>query len=91
MNEQLYIKIKYILNELFHIPLNKIELNSNLKNDLNLDSLDRIDILNYIEKEYNIIINDSDKNVWKQFNNIKTIKDLIIFFNNKIGKTDGNR
>lgn len=46
-------------------PVNQINLNTTLKEDLDLDSLDLLDISMNIENEFRIIIPDHEIENWK--------------------------
>ena len=57
IKETIFKKLKGILIKEFEIPENKIKKQTNLTNDLDLDSLDLIDLLVCIEKEFDIKFN----------------------------------
>lgn len=74
-------KIKnIILNQtnVYRFKCSNIDIKYKLKDDLNLDSLDNLEILLNIEEEFEIIINDKD---WIDIinKNSITIQDLIDF------------
>lgn len=52
----------------------EIELNSHLVNDLNIDSLDRVDITLAAEREFNIEIEDA---IVEDIETVKEIVDMI--------------
>jgi len=58
--------------------LEKIELNHNLINDLNADSLDITDLMIDFEREFNISITDQEAE------KIKTVQDVVNCINQKI-------
>lgn len=64
-------KIEQSICKYMHIPFCfEVKDNFNLEKDLGLDSLDKEELIMYIEDEFNILIND--ENSFK----IKTISDL---------------
>lgn len=60
-----------IISDVCEIDKKDIKLNSNLVNDLELESLDVVDLVVAFEKEFNIKINDKDI---KQF---QTVEDIV--------------
>ncbi len=60
--------------------LEKIELNHNLINDLNADSLDITDLMIDFEREFNISITDQEAE------KIKTVQDVVNCINQKINQ-----
>ncbi|MDL0095294.1 acyl carrier protein [Campylobacter vicugnae] len=49
--EEIFNILKNALVELFEIPESKIQLNANLYEDLEIDSIDAIDMIDYIKKK----------------------------------------
>lgn len=64
------VSVKQIFEEQLGINLNDYSEDTNLREDLGLDSLDIIDIIMSIERDLNISIPDSD------ITNLNTIGDL---------------
>jgi len=60
-----------IIAEQFSVPVNEINIDKHLINDLNADSLDSIEIVVECEKEFDIEIDDDD------LENIRTVKDIV--------------
>jgi acyl carrier protein len=60
MNNDVYQKIILFISEHLQIPISNINFNSRLGNDLNMDSLDLIDILMQFEDVFNVQINEED-------------------------------
>ncbi len=56
-NRELYNFIKKNISDLANIPLEKIKDNDHFQEDLELDSLQAIEIVNRVEKKYQIKIN----------------------------------
>ncbi|OHD08423.1 MAG: hypothetical protein A2086_03645 [Spirochaetes bacterium GWD1_27_9] len=70
MNNELYNFIRKNISEISGIPENEIKDNSNFQDDLDMDSLESVEILHRIEKNYKIKI----KNV--ELEEIQTLKDI---------------
>lgn len=64
-------QIKKILIETMDIEEEKITLNAKLKDDLNLDSLDSVELIMSAEEEFGIEIPDED------VMNFKTVNDIV--------------
>lgn len=69
-------EIIQIVAKIAGMDKNNITLNSNLKNDLGLDSLDTIDLIMDLENKYNISIYDD--NAIDQTFTVKDVIDLIV-------------
>jgi acyl carrier protein len=68
---------KIVINELIKLlgaDEDEITEDSNLQNDLGMDSLDAVELIMNFEQEFNIAIPDSD------VENIKTVKEIIDYF-----------
>ena len=70
-NDDIYIKIKSILFKLFEIEENEINLDSHLYNDLDLDSIDTVDLIVYLQNMTSQKVDPED------FKNVKTVKDVV--------------
>ncbi|MBU5668650.1 acyl carrier protein [Peptoniphilus sp. MSJ-1] len=68
-------KLQSIISSNFGIDKEEIKLESNLQDDLGLDSLDAVELSMAIEEEAGIEIADDD------FQNLKTVDDLLKFTN----------
>ena len=64
-------KVKEIIAKHAKIDVDKLNVNSDFKNDLHLDSIDLFQIIMEVEEKFNIKI-DNDKLL-----NIKTVKDAL--------------
>ena len=64
-------QIKKILVETMDIEEEKITLDAKLKDDLNLDSLDSVELIMSAEEEFGIEISDED------VMNFKTVNDIV--------------
>lgn len=58
MKEQVKSKLIAILNEKFTLETDEVNDDSHLKDDLGLDSLDEVEFVMKIEKEFNITVDD---------------------------------
>lgn len=70
-NDEIFEKVKAIIAQQTGNNEKKIFLNSNIKNDLNMDSLDIFEVINELEDQFKIRIEDETE--------INTIKDLVNF------------
>ena len=71
--EELYQKIKDVLINEFEVEEDAISLDANLFMDLELDSLDAIDLMVTLDKELGIEIKT------EEMQNIRTVKDVCQF------------
>ena len=60
------------------IDVSEITLETSLKKDMGLDSLDLIDLTMEIEREYNFVISDQEVEKWE------TLGDVIKYIQNKL-------
>lgn len=60
MKNDIYNKIKDIIIDKFDVKENKIKKNTRFKEDLGADSLDNIEFIMELEKEFNINITDKE-------------------------------
>ena len=74
MNEEV-IKI---ISEVVEIPVKKIKLESDLINDLELESLDLVNLISEFENRYNITVDDKD------IKNLHTVSDIIDYINSHV-------
>lgn len=71
MEKEIFESIREILANEENVKVEGLKLESNLKTDLGLDSLDVVELLMELEKKYMIHIQDSD------VTKMNTIKDII--------------
>ena len=76
--EEVYSQVKTILVEEFEIEVEDISMDANLFTDLELDSLDAIDLMVTLDKELEIEIKTED------MKDIRTIKDVCDFVLNTV-------
>lgn len=87
--DEILDKIQTCINESFNIPKDKITPKTLIFEELELDSLDRVDILVWMEKDYGTTsMFDEDEEAKKRFSEIKTIDDLTKFFMDIINKLE---
>ncbi len=79
--EEVYEIIKGYLIDTFEIPVEKIFPDSNLFEDLELDSIDALDMIALLESEIDIDVNEEEL---KKIITIQNVVDYII--NNLAGK-----
>lgn len=72
--------VKTLLVENMQIDESKINMDANIIEDLGADSLDIMDIVNDIEKEFNVTIPQD------QYENLRTVGDVVNFVQDKLGK-----
>lgn len=53
------------------IPVKKISLDSNLITDLELGSLDLVELVSMFEEKYNVVVEDKD------VKNLQTVRDIV--------------
>lgn len=70
----MFDELKDILKEYSNVEIN---LNTDLKSELDLTSFDIVSLLGDIEEKYNVQFSDED------FANINTVKDIIVFIESK--------
>ena len=64
-----------IISTTLDIDKSLINENTNLAKDLEIDSLDLVDLINEFETRYNIVIEDKD------IKNLQTVKDIYNYLN----------
>lgn len=77
-NNDVFERLANIISTKTKVKKEEITLDSDFELDLNLDSLDIVEIVMAIEDEFNITISDDD--VLK----LKTVKDAVEYIQNKI-------
>ncbi len=70
--------VKNLLVENMQVEEGKINMDANIIEDLGADSLDIMDIVNDIEKQYDITIPQ------EQYENLKTVGDVVNFVESKM-------
>ena len=71
---ELFLAIQTLINTQFGIPLDKIVPTANLGSDLDLDSIDLIDLLSVVGDRYSIDLSPHE------FEGIVTLEDLVARF-----------
>ncbi|MGE5544938.1 MAG: acyl carrier protein [Bacillota bacterium] len=70
--------VKEIINEVLDIPLEEINLESNLTDDLKADSLDIVEMLMQMEDKFGLHIPESAAE------NLKTVKDVVEYLEKRL-------
>ena len=83
MNKDLDQEVKTILSKLIGLESSEINDESDLFNDLGVDSLKVIDIVTEIERTYKTEVKDS------QLINLRTVKDLVNIAQESLKNKDG--
>ncbi len=76
--EEVYEIIKGYLTDTFEIPVEKISPDSNLFEDLELDSIDALDMIALLESEIDIDVNE------EELKKIITIQDVVDYIINNL-------
>lgn len=69
--DDIFKEIANIMNETFEIPLENIQLEANLQEDLDLDSIDAVDLIVKLQNYTNERINPED------FKQVRTVEDVV--------------
>ncbi|ELV08039.1 acyl carrier protein [Wohlfahrtiimonas chitiniclastica] len=72
--DQIYAQIVSIISELFEIPPEDIRLDSNLYTELDLDSIDAVDLVVQLRK---VLKRDIEPSVFKQVRTVNDVVDVI--------------
>ncbi len=67
-----------IISKVTEIPVKKINLDSNLVKDLELESLDLVSLVAEFEEKYNIVVDDKD------IKNLQTVKDIVDYIEKNV-------
>lgn len=76
--------LKKVLTDYFEIDANKITMDARLNEDLDVDSIDAIDMMSYIKKETGREIEPV------QFKEVKTIRDIIDIIMKQMNNNENN-
>lgn len=76
--------LKNVLTDYFEIDESKITMEANLNEDLDIDSIDAIDMMSYIKIETGQEIEPA------QFKEVKTIKDIIEIIMKQMNNNEDN-
>lgn len=78
--EEIFNKLSDMLVEQFEIEKEKITLEANIVNDLDLDSIDMIDLIATLRRESNISFTPED------YKNVRTIANIVDVIYNKLNE-----
>ena len=92
MNREVYERIVDTLVEDFQKDRDEIKSDTTLKDELGLDSLDRVDLVIALESAYDVEISEgSDDTVKKQFYQCKTVQEIADFLTELVIKAKENK
>ena len=92
MNKEVYERIVDTLVEDFQKDRDEIKPDTTLKDELDLDSLDRVDLVIALESAYDVEISEgSDDTVKKQFYQCKTVQEIADFLTELVIKAKENK
>ena len=92
MNREVYERIVDTLVEDFQKDRDEIKPDTTLKDELGLDSLDRVDLVIALESAYDVEISEgSDDTVKKQFYQCKTVQEIADFLTELVIKAKENK
>ncbi len=74
--EQVLEKLREWMDELFEIEQDEVQLDSNLASDLDVDSIDAIDLVVKIKELTGKQVNPED------FKNVRTVQDVVVVIQN---------
>lgn len=78
--DEIFKKVKEIIMDQLGIPEEKITMDTTFTNDLEVDSLDKVELVMNLEDEFHIEISDADAE------NIETITDVVKYVKSKLDK-----
>ena len=92
MNKEVYERIVDTLVVDFQKDRDEIKPDTTLKDELGLDSLDRVDLVIALESAYDVEISEgSDDTVKKQFYQCKTVQEIADFLTELVIKAKENK
>ena len=92
MNKEVYERIVDTLVVDFQKDRDEIRPDTKLKDELGLDSLDRVDLVVALESAYDVEISEgSDDTVKKQFYQCKTVQEIADFLTELVIKAKENK
>ena len=92
MNKEVYERIVDTLVEDFQKDRDEIKPDTTLKDQLGLDSLDRVDLVIALESAYDVEISEgSDDTIKKQFYQCKTVQEIADFLTELVIKAKENK
>ena len=92
LNKEVYERIVDTLVVDFQNDRDEIKPDTTLKDELNLDSLDRVDLVVALESAYDVEISEgSDNTVKKRFYQCKTVQEIADFLTELVIKAKENK
>ncbi|ODN30587.1 acyl carrier protein [Fervidobacterium thailandense] len=80
--EELFQKVAEIISEKLNIPIEDIDEDSHLIEDLGADSLDAFDLVMVFEDEFGIKLEDAE------IENLLTVKDIVDLLSKKLAEQE---
>lgn len=80
-NDEIFSKVQAIIVDQTGEDAQKVTMDTNIKQDLDADSLDIFEVINEIEDEFDIKIETED--------GIETVSDLVSFVEKQLAKEQG--
>ncbi len=80
--KELFKKVAEIISEKLNVPIEDIDENSNLIEDLGADSLDAFDLVMVFEDEFGIKIEDDE------IESLQTVQDIVELLEEKLGEEE---
>ncbi len=77
-SDQIYVTLKTALIDLFEIEPDRIRPESDLYTDLNIDSIDAIDLIDHIKRT------TGQKLLAEDFRSVRTVQDVVDAVNRKL-------
>ena len=77
MRRKMEEKIKEILAEELSVDIGEINLETNLKDDLNADSIDMMQVIDVLEQEFDVEVDTSE------LANIQTVGDILKYIESR--------
>jgi len=73
----MFEKVRYFIASTLNLSPNMIKMDTDLVNDLHINSLDLVELICLFENEFNIVIPE------REIRNFKTINDLVSYMESK--------
>jgi acyl carrier protein len=74
---KIFKKLRKLINDNYSVEKEKITMSLKIKEDLNFDSLERLEMLHFVEKQFNIYIQE------RELIKLRTVRDIVTIIKNK--------
>jgi acyl carrier protein len=78
--QDIFSRVQSVIREAHNVPTDSINLESNLKEDFKMDSLDKVELAMDIEAEFSLFIPDGVED------NFKTVQDIVDYVTDELVK-----